>query len=311
MRGWDEWTTASGVQVTRILYPADPAKDPDTPQGLKWLRLEAEGWPGGIAGEKWQQEMEANPTTGAGQRVWPSWSQKILPAIQFEIEDLHAQEHWPVYCGFDWGIANLTIMTVHAIESLDKMYQIDEVAMRDDPAADPKDRFSVKKFAKECKGRPWWGQIQSIVGDPSIWRRLPRPGEASAMSIGEMFADEGIFIQKGRNEEGVDFAYISLLNGYLWSDLSNPRFMIASHCKETLRCYGRIKKKVNKTLGSNEKAPPEKIVDKNTDPFDANKYIHLTMGFEEPADIQEMPGTFDYYVRQIEQRAEMELNILR
>jgi hypothetical protein len=311
MKGVDQWTTASGVRVMRCLYPADPEKDPDTEVGLRWLKSYSSGFPGGINGDKWQQEMEANPGAGGGELIWPNFNLKVKPHIIFDVEDLKVPDHWPIYLGMDWGMVNPTVFTVHAVESLERIYQIDELIFTDDPST-PESRLNIKRICSELKRRYWWEQVQNITGDPSIWRRLPRPDEGTTTSVGEMFGDEGVHIQKGRNEPGVDFTYITMLNSVLWHDLEDPIFMIGSNCKKTLKCYSRIRKKpVRNAFARQDNAVPEKIVDKNVDEFDANKYIHLTMGFDEPESVEETPGTFDWYVKQIEDRAQMQLNILR
>lgn len=305
MKGLDEYVTSSGVRVLRVHYSADPAKDPDTPAGMRWLQEELKGRPGGMGSTAWRQEYEIDFTASDGERVWPTFDSKIRPKITYEAVDI--EPHWPVYCGFDWGIACPTVLTAHAIESLDRSYQIDEIVMKDTP----ENPLSIRSFSNECKKRYWWDQVQNIVGDPSIWRRLPKADETSSISIGDMFADEGLHIAKGRNEAGVDMAYISMLNTHLWADLENPKFMIASHCTQTLTCYSRIRKKVIKTLSNNDKAPPEQIISKNVDEFDANKYIHLSLGFTEPDELKAVPGTFEWYTQQLEERGRIEANILR
>ena len=289
----------------RVHYTADPAKDPDTPEGMRWLKAELSGVPGGMASAKWQQEYEINFAAGDGEKVWPAFDSKMRQHIScdpFEIEP-----HLPVHCGLDWGIACSTVLTAHAVESMDRIYQIDEIVMNDTPD----NPLSVKKFADEVKGRYWWDQVQSIVGDPNIWNRLPRANETTSISIGDMFSDEGLYVGKGRNEAGVDMAYVTMLNTYMWNSLENPRFMIFNNCVKTLKCYSRLRKKQNLSVRDPDKDPPEKIVSKNVDEFDANKYIHLALGFTEPEDVREMPGTFEWHVRRLEEQARMEMNILR
>ncbi len=291
--------------MLRVHYTADAAKDPDTEAGMRWLRAELSGVPGGMASAKWQQEYEINFAAGDGEKVWPAFESRMKPRIACEPFDI--PDHWPVHCGFDWGMSCATVLTAHAVESVDRMYQIDEIVMRDTPG----DPLSVAKFAEIAKRRPWWDQVRGIVGDPNIWNRLPRANESSSISIGDMFADEGMYIGKGRNEPGVDMAYITMLNTYMWADLERPKFMIFEHCKTTLACYARLRKKPVRVTANNDMAPSEKIISKDVDQFDANKYIHLALGFTEPDELPEQPGTFEWYVKRLEDRANMEMNILR
>lgn len=292
--GIDEYATSDGVLVSRIHYSSDPAKNQNTLEGMRWFKSAIKGWRGGIEGSDWQQEMEMNFRITSGKRVFPRWDIDVQPKIAYDPEEVEIQEHWPIKCGFDYGQENPTVLTANAFAASDLAYQIDEIVMRG---------TSPTAFAQEAKRRPWFERVTDIVGDPSIWRSIPKPGSMQMTSIGEMFADEGIHIQQGRNEEGVDMAFVALLTGNLWLDLEKPKWLISIDCKNTLKSFRNLRRIQNpKTPHASERPESEKLVQKGVDEFDACKYLLLSLGLEDPEEIEILPNTFDWWVKQSEQR---------
>lgn len=283
----------------RLHYSADPAKDPDTEKGLRWFTSQVRGYPGGQAGAKWQQEMEINFQIYSGQKVYPDWQERQQKVA---VEPFDIPEEWPVYAGYDYGTSNPMAFTPIAFASNDECYQIDEIVLTD---------LSVPQQAKLIKKKPYWERVRGIVGDPSIWRRNQSGDEERLKSIGEMFEDEGIYMEKGRNEPGVDMSFVALLNGYLWNTKESPKFRIFDHCTETLKCYRNLRKKQHTTAHAIANMDdPEAIVQKGIDAFDANKYILLSRGFETPESLVSMPGTWGWWADQVEAKSRRGRNVL-
>ena len=298
MKGIEYYTTRDGVRVMRLHYSADRRKDPDTEEGMRWFQSQVRGYPGGQAGSKWQQEMEINFQIFGGRKVYPDWQERqahvAIPAIR-------VPEEWPIYAGYDYGTANPMSFTPIAFASIDECYQIDEIV---------ETNLSVPQQARLMKSKPYWGRIRGIIGDPSIWRKNQSDVER-LKSIGEMFEDEGIYMEKGRNEPGVDMSYVALLDGYLWQKKDSPKFKIFDHCVETLKCYRNLRKKQHTTAHAIANMDdPEGIVQKGIDPFDANKYVLLSRGFEVPEQIICMPGTWGWWAEQVEKKARRGRNLV-
>lgn len=290
-KGIEYYTTRDGVRVMRLHYSADEVKDPDTEKGMRWFQSQVKGYPGGQAGSKWQQEMEINFQIFGGRKVYPDWLER---QAHVAVPKFNVPEEWPLYAGYDYGTANPMAFTPIAFKSIDECVQIDEIVMTG---------LTVPQQAKAIKAKPYWERIRGIVGDPSIWRRTQGQDEERLKSIGEMFEDEGIYIEKGRNEPGVDMAYVALLDGYLWQKKDSPKFQIFDHCVETLKCYRNLRKKQHTTAHAIANMDdPEAIVQKGIDAFDANKYILLSRGFETPDAIVSMPGTWGWWAEQIEKK---------
>lgn len=301
LRGVEEYATRDGLRVMRLHYSADPDKNTETEGGREWLERMKKGWPGGLKGTKWQQEMEINFKIVGGSRVFPAWDDMLQYILQepFEIPD-----NWPLYGSYDYGTYNPCSFGVYAFEGIDRAYKIDEIVERG---------LSVHEQASMIKSKPWFGRLQSIVGDPSIWRLNQSGGKDAERltSIGELFEDEGIFIGKGRNDVGVDMAFVNLLSGLLWADLASPMYKIFTNCKATIRSYRNLRKQERNTPHSREYADnPEAVVRKGVDPFDSDKYMFLSRGFEEPGVVDYRPGTWGWYEQQLAEVANARANIL-
>lgn len=294
-KGTWEYTTTNGVRVLEIYYPAFPFKDPDTIEGQTWLHAAVKGYRGGMAGTDWRQEMEGDYRVQSGHRVWESFDTEIYPRVTFDPAAVEVQDHWPIYAGMDWGLVNPTVFTIHAMESLEKAYQIDEIYVA---GKSPQD------VAEILKGKWYFKHLRGIQGDPSIWRRLPRKDEPGMTSIGEMFAAEGVHIAKGRNDPGSDMVYLTLLQNNLWRDLDNPKWMISRKCINTINCYRNLRLAPN-TGRKDHKDDPEKLLSKEVDPFDANKYFSLSIGFEMPEDLEAPPNSFDWWMARLEEQADI------
>ena len=293
LKGMEQYTTETGIRVLRLHYSADPDKDPDTEKGMRWFQNQIKGYPGGQAGAKWQQEMEINFSIFSGNKVYPDWIER---QAKIAVDPFNVPEEWPIYCGYDYGTANPFALTAIAFKSNDECYQIDEIV---------EPNLSVPQQAALIRKRPYWERVRGIVGDPSIWRKTQSSKDEERLkSIGEMFEDEGIYMEKGRNEPGVDMSFVALLDGYLWDKREAPKFRIFSHCKKTLRCFRNLRKKQHTTAHAIANMDnPEAIVQKNIDEFDALKYIMLSRGFETPESVVCMPGTWGWWAEQIEKKA--------
>jgi hypothetical protein len=299
LKGCSEYTTASGVSVLRLHYSADPARDPDTPDGLTWVQKQLKGYPGGMAGPKWQREMEINFSIRTSNKVFPNFAD-MQRWVACKPKDI--PPHWPIWCGYDYGYTNPFAFVAVAFEGQDQCYQIDEIYMRGK---------SVWEQAKLIRERPYFDRIQGIIADPSIWRRDQQDG-ARMTSINELFGDHKIFMRKGDNYEKVDAAFIQLLSGSMWHDPGSPRFQIFDTCVNTLRELRNLHWKEWANAKSKINNPEyEKIYSRGVDAFDALKYVMLARWRGViPDSIGVLPGSFDWYMQQIVDVADRKKYIL-
>ena len=300
VRGIEKYTTKDGTRVMRLHWTADPDKNTETEQGREWLESMRRGFPGGLSGSKWQQEMEINFKVVSGARVFPAWDEMLGSILQ---EPFEIPEHWPLHASYDYGTYNPCSFGVYAFESHDRAYKIDEIV---------ETGLSAHEQARLFKEKPYFKRIATIVGDPSIWRLNQSAKDTEQLtSIGEIFESEGIHIAKGRNEPGVDMAFVNMLKGLLWADLQHPMYKIFSTCKATIRSYRNLRKQELRTQQARDyNDQPEALIRKGVDPFDSDKYMFLSRGFEEPGQVEFRPGTWGWYEQQLEEIAMNKARIL-
>ena len=250
-------------------------------------------------GAAWRQEYEIDFEVEAGKKVWEDFDRTHYPYVTYDPDPKinpnapHIGRHWPIWCGMDYGLVNPTVFTVNAMQSLDRAYQFDEVITVGK---------SPSEVAEILREKWYFDHISGYVGDSSIWRKhaSDKPGQRKLTSVGEMFQEQGIYIQHGSNAAGIDKDYIALLNNNLWKDKQFPKWMISRDCVGTIDSYRKLQWLENKTPDSIDNNPdPEKIRNKDVDPFDANKYWHMSVPFESPEEVDAPPESFDWYMERM------------
>ena len=121
-------------------------------------------------------------------------------------------------------------------------------------------------------------------------------------SVGEILEGEGVSITRAKKVDGIDRAFINLLDTVLWRQLDHARFKFFSTCPQTLRSFRRVHYIDWATAaGKNSKPNPEKITERGVDPFDAVKYV-LTARWqgEDPDDLGAPKGSVDWLMETLQ-----------
>ena len=92
MPGMEAWENDQGVNVIKLLYPADEEKTNE------WAEKASLKYPGGRAGADWRAEMEGEFGARAGTLVFPDFS-----VSTHVIEPFDVPEDAPKWRVFDWG----------------------------------------------------------------------------------------------------------------------------------------------------------------------------------------------------------------
>ena len=134
--------------------------------------------------------------TGQVFTEWRNDSEHYLDRVNTHvIAPFEVPKEWTVVCGMDWGYARPFSVGWYAVDFDKRLYRVREfygctdtpntgVKMEPSQAAQKIREIEATDF--NLKGR----RIKH-VGDPAIW------GTQSGMSIGDLFAREGIFWEKG------------------------------------------------------------------------------------------------------------------
>ncbi len=84
--------------VLEVHYSADPKKDPDTPEGKKWIKHAKEG----LSKAQWAQEYEIDDQALAVSSIYPQWNFDTHVLSGISIEDIPS--NWTCYFALDIGI---------------------------------------------------------------------------------------------------------------------------------------------------------------------------------------------------------------
>ncbi len=285
--GMWEFTSTMGARCLFIHYSADKDCNPETEQGAKWYQKKLAQYGGNPNSPEWRQEMEIDFSARLGERVIPSWDSKYVPKVVCNPPEI--QHHWPIHAGFDYGLDNPTAFYAVAFASKRLAYVFDELVVR---------RTHIYDVVRAIRNKWYFGEIQSIIGDPSIWAKTQH-GVRDITSVGRIMEELGVHVDKGRNDVGVDLAFVNMLLGDLWLDLDNPRLLISSNCTHLIRCFRDLRWKKRKSL-IDESTEPDAIISKGVDPFDALKYVMMADVWEEPKVESFLPGTIGAHIEEIE-----------
>ena len=94
MRGFSVTENEMDFSAVRLHYSADPAKSPDTDEGVKWLERAHRLLPDE---SRWQQEMEISFWVSKGQRVYPEFRESL------HCEPLEHRTRKVIYRAWDFG----------------------------------------------------------------------------------------------------------------------------------------------------------------------------------------------------------------
>ena len=104
-RGVKLTKNSSGHQVLWLHYSADPAKDPATSAGKRWVDAEKKRIMADINPQKWRAEYEMDFNAGVGDLVFPTLM-RDKPKLTFDTIKL--DDSFVYYGGLDWGTKNNT-----------------------------------------------------------------------------------------------------------------------------------------------------------------------------------------------------------
>jgi hypothetical protein len=278
LRGIDHYKSRSGYHCIRVHYSADPAKDPDTPHGLKWRDKEAEGYVGGMASSQWRQEMEIDWDAAGGDLVFPQfelYKSKII-AIPFEVP-----ESWSKYASFDYGHRNPSSFHVYAIDHDGDVWVVWEYYQRGQ---------GYRRISQSIRSCPFFDSLSFMpIADPSIWAKTQQVSDGNELkSVAQLFfelpEDERVIFAPGKS--GGDITVAEKINGELWNEQSlregkSPRLKIMATCPMLIWELSKLRYQDWSGTMAEVRNVKEAIVDKDNHAFDDMK-MFFTQFFMSP-----------------------------
>ena len=297
-RGLARFKAHGGVPAIRLHYSADPAKDPKTPEGAKWVAHESAKMVGGLNGWRWRQHMEIDPTARSGTLVLPMMSeQRVMEQVAIEPIPVSQQKYWAYDAGLDWGVLNKSVFLIFAMTAEKERYVVYELALEGQHCG------GIPGFAQLMRQHPLFARVNgTIQGDPSLWNR-DQNTSGGLRSKADIFAQYGVYMTPAKLKgQEADDILVDRLFGHYWAGWETPEF--APRLKVFKTCPGLLKtlsglryEEWSESLAS-ERSPKEKIKNLEVDYWDAMKYAEV---FWPQYPIYTPPpavGTFMWYKQQ-------------
>lgn len=269
-------------RVARLHYSADPDKNPATEKGKAWFEAETRKYLGGTSDLKWRREMEIDFSAGSGELVFP-WFLDAEAHLCIDPIKLDGGK-WNFYAGLDWGTRNPAVMQVVAENTDGVFVNCWELHC---------ERITLREFARKIKECPYYGQIQWIAADPTIYNETVarKDGFTSIASmlndvneVGEFTIDK-LMAAHGRSDE-------TCINRFKNMVLQEPVRLFFFRTCENMRRELRNLKYPEVRSGA---GVTEKIQDKDNHSWDALKYILLSHPSAANVYEEVKIGTIDYY----------------
>jgi len=293
--------TPSGLWVLEVHYSADPAKDPDTPEGRAWVAMQAQGYVGGTASTAWLREMEIDYEAKGGNPVFP-----FLNDVQSPIWT--PPKSWQIFlkshrirraAGYDFGSTNPSALVAIATDEQKNIYTEGEIY-------EPCD--VVGEHCARLRAHPQFSQFESIWADQSMWWPTARDKHGRKTSYAELYAAEGVRLTAANR--GVDATIARMIRSVHWSDIKNPSLFIDRELNPMLarELRGLRWKEYPSAATAARNNNPEEIVQKDNHAADALFYVldKFNVGIYQKI-ISPPPGTYGYadmeHDRWLEERA--------
>lgn len=280
MHGLTPRLTSDHIPVLRLHYSSDPDKQPGTELGEQWRAQQAQGYPGGLQGPRWQKEMEIQYGAMGGTKCFPEWEQWISGA---KIVIPHFEPHgYKLYGSFDHGWRNPACYLVAGIdydgnivmfwEAYGSFIPYDQMAkvIHGQPGR-TRDR-------KTIPGNPHHGKEMFKLADPSIWAEDRPMADETMKSIAHLYSkqlpnEERVYFTPA--ERGGDTTVVEWLTSHFWADPQAPSLRITTACPNLIKELGKLQFKDVSANACLTKDAPEQLVDKDNHAWDAMKQFLL------------------------------------
>lgn len=271
-RGMSEFRTPEGVYGLRIHYTADPDKDPETPIGAAWKRgqLETGAYMGGEKGWRWQQHMEINPQSRAGQVVLPKFRDGE-DRIVIAPKRFGAMWNWSFDSGLDWGVRNQAVWLVFGMDPHGYRYLCHEISVPGGEIG------GIPGLCQLIRAHPLFDKCNgTIASDPSLWNRDQNMA-GGLVDKATIFRENGVDLVPARQKgQDADEVLADRLNYHYWAGCGtqgfDPLLKIFDHCVETIRRLPELMYEDHSEAIASQKSKKETIRDLHTDEWDAMKY---------------------------------------
>lgn len=237
----------------------------------------------------WEQEQEIKPGVGGGERLLRDVLLQLFDKIVVRDASFRPQSNWSYGAGFDYGKSRPTSYHVYGSDHRGILYALAEhyvAGTMNTPRIHSRDIHNMAVLDPEGNTINYSAKVGSnIFADPSIFSDYQHQSSGDAKTIGELYADEGLRMQPGM--KGDDLGCIDRLL-QMWLE-PEPKFKIwlpqkyqynkksegtySDGCPNLVWELFGIRRAEYSPVQAENRAPTEKIVQKNNHAFDDLKYF--------------------------------------
>lgn len=286
MRGIELSKRANGIPVLTVWYYANPARDPETPEGKVWYDRSKATYSSEAA---WKREQEIDYLAGGGERVFA----KILSTYEHKVlitdPGWMPDPRWKVFGGFDHGKVNATAFLKGYVDFDSNIYLAGEFYSMLRPGWSNEVSLNVPVMLQ----MPDLQRMSWIMADPSIFAEDQVQSDGSFSSINKTYRACGFPYLREYAGERSDVTFVEDLLSKHWNDLENkaPKLFIVCRnksdrpqpglhpydCPNLVWELNRTKRVELTARQLMTKNPSEKILDKQNHCRDSFKYLLFTL----------------------------------
>jgi hypothetical protein len=250
----------NGVLAISVHYSADPAKDPDTPEGREWLKDAKKG----MTDSMWRKEMEMDFQALRGKLVYEEWNPEWHVVRPYSIP-----YEWTIIHAVDPGLANPCAMLWAAVKPDGDIVFFDEYYVKEKTIQEH--ASAVRQ--KEGQLRVNWRVIDAaaFIREQTAFYHGTAP-----QTIAESWEAQGFFFHRGSKNE---YMGISKVHEYLkfipelGKTVANPRLTVFSSLSWFIWEISKWKYPEQSPVMEEKRNPVEKGEDKDNHLMDCMRII--------------------------------------
>jgi hypothetical protein len=310
---------ANGIPVVSIHYSADPKRDPETEEGMRWYTEAKKTYSSEGA---WAREQEMDDNAGGGELLLAPTLQKYRDSIIISDPDWMPDPRWDCVEGFDHGKTNATCLLKAYIDFEGCIYLCGEYynyRREFKPGIEPWAN-EIWQNVDMLNGLHSIGKPRWCMADPSLFYDKEAQKDGTFAEINDVYRKQGVkFLSKYEGERS-DLTLVSrIMERWARLDEFQPMLKIVCRnytakrqpglhpfdCPNLLWELYRVKRAELSDRQLMTRNPVESIIDKDNHARDAFKYLLMMLPRPTAVPLIEQ---FENMIAGVEQKIGQELN---
>lgn len=219
-RGLSVCLKEGGQPVVRLHYSALPSRDPDTPEGNRWLKEQRAKY---SAQSSWDREQEIIDAAGGGEMLLAPTLSQFKNAIIIQDEDWLPDPGWECVEGFDHGKTNATCLEKAYLDFDGNIYMAGEYYNWRREASPGRAAWANEVH----QNAPYLMELHNIkkprwsMADPSIFADKELQKDGTYTNAAQIYNEHGVTWLRKYEDERDDTTFIARIMEH-WAQLA-PR----------------------------------------------------------------------------------------